>query len=191
MMADHPETMKAIFGTKFDILVEALDSDKEELMAFARSIQHPLKQFVFEPWKGMFKSLGRREEFQNLQVKYATGLFRSAVELCSEYGLWSERAVALMFDIKVQNGSISKLVKAQVLSETEGLPEELPEEQREVQKMRIVANRRAEAANPKWIEDVRARKLCCAGGGGRVHGTDYHVEEQFGIRLARFSLEHE
>jgi hypothetical protein len=49
--------------------------------------------------------------------------------------------------------------------------------------MRIVANRRAEASNPRWVEDVRARKICCANGGGRVHGIPYDLEKQFGIRL--------
>lgn len=37
--------------------------------------------------------------------------------------------------------------------------------------MSIVANRRAEAANPRWVDDVRVRKLCIARGEGTVHGT--------------------
>ena len=52
--------------------------------------------------------------------------------------------------------------------------------------MRIVANRRAEAANPAWVEDVRARKLCIANGYGVVHGIPYDLEGQFGIGLARY-----
>ncbi len=50
-------------------------------------------------------------------------------------------------------------------------------------KLRIVANRRAEAANPQWIEDVRTRKLCIANGEGTVHGRFYNLEDQFGIGL--------
>ena len=53
----------------------------------------------------------------------------------------------------------------------------------EVTKMRIVANRRADAAKPEWVEDVRARKLCCANGVGVVHGIEYDLENQFGISL--------
>ena len=49
--------------------------------------------------------------------------------------------------------------------------------------MKIVANRRAEAANPRWVEDVRTRKLCIAKGEGIVHGVRYNLEEQFGIAL--------
>jgi hypothetical protein len=189
MIDEDPETMKTIFHANNDILVEALHADKEELMTFVRSIQHPVKHFLYEPWRGMFKSLGRTEKFQNIQVEYAKGLFQLALELCPDYELWSERAAALLFDITVQNGGISNLVKAQILSDCNTLPGDLSEEELEVRKMRIVANRRAEAADPTWIEDVRARKLCCANGGGIVHGINYDLGEQFGIRLARFSLE--
>jgi len=189
MIDEDPETMNTIFHANNDILVEALHSDKEELMTFVRLIQHPVKHFLYEPWKGMFKSLGRTQKFQNIQVKYAKRLFQSALELCLDYEFWSERATALILTIKVQNGGISNLVKAQILSDCNSLPGDLSEEELGVRKMRIVANRRAEAADPPWIEDVRARKLCCANGGGIVHGINYDLGEQFGIRLARFSLE--
>jgi Putative peptidoglycan binding domain len=185
MSTAHPETMAGIFQTNYDVLLRALTADKAELMTFVRSIQHPVQHYIYEPWRGMFKSLGRTEEYQDIQRKHASRLFQSALRLCADYGLWSERAVALMFDIKVQNGSISDLVKAQILKELQGLPKDLPEADLEVQKMRIVANRRAEAANPRWVEDVRARKLCCANGGGPVHGINYDLEEQFGLRLKK------
>ncbi len=183
MINGHSEVMQSIFHESYGILLEALNSDKEEIMSFVRSIQHPVKHYIYEPWRGMFKSLGRTEEFQGLQLKYANGLYKSALKLCSEYGLWSERAVALMFDIKVQNGSISSLVKTRILNDFKNLPADLSEEELEVYKMRIIANRRAEASNPRWVEDVRARKLCCANGGGVIHGINYDLEGQFGIRL--------
>jgi hypothetical protein len=186
LIGKHAKVMKGIFGSYYKILIQAIRSDKQEVMTFARSIQHPVKHFIYEPWRGMFKSLGRIKQFQDIQVKYANSLFKSALKLRKAYKLWSERAVALMFDIKVQNGSISKLVKAQIQEEFEILPKDLGKEEQETQKMRIVANRRAEAANPRWIEDVRARKLCCANGRGIVHGTDYDLEAQFGIRLKSY-----
>lgn len=185
MIKRHPAVVKLIFQASHDVLVKALKSEKQELMAFARSIQHPVKHYVFEPWRGMFKSLGRTPESQELQVKYADRLHRAAAKLCEEYGLWSERGLALMFDIKVQNGSISNLVKARILSEIGALPKDLSKEDLEVEKMRIIANRRAEASNPRWIEDVRARKLCCANGGGLVHGINFDLAGQFGIRLQK------
>ncbi len=188
MINKHPKIIKGIFGAHHGVLLQVLKSGKEELMTFARSIQHPLKHYLYEPWGGMFKSLGRTEEFQNIQVRHADQLFKSALRLCSDYGLWTERAVALMFDIKVQNGSIGRLVKAQITQESNSLPKSLTKNELEVEKMRIVANRRAEASSPRWIEDVRARKLCCANGKGMVHGIDYDLEGQFGIRLKRYRV---
>lgn len=187
MINKYSETIKGIFQANYDVLQEALKADKQELMTFVRSIQHPVQHYLYEPWRGMFKSLGRTEEFQNIQIKYSNKLFKTAIKLCSEYGLWSERAVSLMFDITVQNGSISDLVKTQILSGFGGLPKDLSEEDLEVHRMRIIANRRAEASNPRWVEDVRARKLCCANGGGIVHGINFDLNAQFGIRLVRLS----
>lgn len=188
MIKKHPRMMREIFQKNYKTLIESLNSDKQELMAFVRSIQHPVQHYLYEPWRGMFKTLGRTGEFQKIQVEYADKLFKTAVKLSSEYDLWSERAVTLMFDIKVQNGSISNLVKTQILSDFEDLPKGLSGEELEVEKMKVVANRRAEASNPKWIEDVRARKLCCANGEGRVHGIPYDLEEQFGVRLEPHKL---
>lgn len=186
MITAHPVIIKTIFQSHYGILQQVLKSGKEELMAFARSIQHPVKHYLYEPWMGMFKSLGRTEEFQNIQVKYAGRLLKNALKYCADYGLCSERAVALMFDITVQNGSISKTVKAQIQADFERLPQDLKQDEREIEKMKIIAYRRAEAANPRWVEDVRSRKLCCAKGTGVVHGIEYDIKEQFGIRLYQF-----
>ncbi|MBI1919805.1 MAG: peptidoglycan-binding protein [Geobacter sp.] len=184
MLRDHRETAARIFGSKLPVLEEILKADQEEVMQFARSIQHPVKHFVTEPWKGMFKALGRTDEFQQIELRYAKQLFDEAVALCAEYGLWSERAVAMMFDIKVQNGSIGKVLKQRILARFADLPAGA-EEEKEVARMKVVANLRAEAANAKWVEDVRSRKLCCANGTGSVHNILYDLQEQFGIRLAR------
>ncbi|MGZ8154518.1 MAG: peptidoglycan-binding domain-containing protein [Burkholderiales bacterium] len=187
-MADkHPQVTKAIFGSHYDAFREALDASQDELMTFARSVQHPVKHTVFEPWRGLAKAMGRTPEFQQIQVTYADRGFQQALGMCRQYELWSERAVALMFDIVTQNGSISRITRAQILSEIATLPRSLSETDAELRRMEIVANRRAEAALPRWIDDVRRRKLCIAGGGGVVHGIEYDIEEQFGIRLARYA----
>lgn len=185
MIEQHPDIVQSIFREQQDVLTAALNSGKRELMSFAASIQHPVRHTVNEPWRGMFKSLGRTGEFQAIEQKYAGALYRAAVELCADYGLWSQRATALMFDIKVQNGSIRDLTRARILADFASLAPDLPREAQEVEKMKIVANRRAEAANPRWVEDVRARKLCIAKGEGVVHGVRYNLEEQFGIALTK------
>lgn len=183
MIKRYPKVIKGAFQENYDTVVAAINSDKDELMTFSRSIQHPVKHYLYEPWKGMFKALGRTEEFQGVQVKYASALYKSGLKLCREYGLWSARAAALMFDIKVQNGSISELVKARILSEFQGIRTDQTREKIETQKMCIIANLRAEAAKKEWIEDVRARKLCIANGGGVVHGVNYDIAGQFGVGM--------
>jgi hypothetical protein len=134
---------------------------------------------VNEPWRGMMRQLGRTPEFQRVQAAHARKVHTNAVKMCKEYGLTTERGVALMFDICVQNGSISPVVKAQIMADIAGLRD--PSDQ--VARMRIIANRRAAAARPEFVNDVRTRKLTIAEGEGVVHGIPYNLEEQFGIRL--------
>jgi hypothetical protein len=185
MFTDYPERSRSLFQDRFDLILTKLNSEKSDLMAFARSIQHPTKHFLHEPWRGMFKSLGRSDEFQRIEVEAANTLYKAARHLCEDYALWSERAVALMFDIKVQNGSINNTVKGQILADFQNLSSTAGEEESEVGRLRIVANRRADAAKARWREDVRARKLCIANGTGAVHGISHDLEEQFGIGLRR------
>jgi hypothetical protein len=88
-----------------------------------------------------------------------------------------------MFDISVQNGSISSATEAIIRQDFAAFPNDLSPMDLEVAKMRSIANRRAEAANPKFIEDVRVRKLTIANGQGTVHGVTRNLEQDFGIRL--------
>jgi hypothetical protein len=188
MCTNHGELARSTFCDRYDQLLAVLNAPKSEQLAFARSIQDPNRKTVLEPWRGMFKTLGRTEEFQRIEVDAANALYRAARQLCQDYGLWSERGVALMFDIKTQNGSIGSTVKTQILDDFLQLTPSLSEEEQETAKLRIIANRRAEAANLKWVEDVRERKLCIANGSGAVHGITYDLEGQFGIGLRRAVL---
>jgi len=178
----HSEAVDEVFHENARVLREMLRSERREQLDWSRTIQDPRKH-LFEPWRGQFKTLGRLEEFQDIEVAAARGLFAQARALCSEFAVSSRRALALMFDIKVQNGSIQPLVKAQIESDFARLPGSLQGAELEVARLRIVANRRAEASNPRWIEDVRRRKLTIANGKGVVHGMPFDLERQFGIDL--------
>lgn len=180
---EHGELARTIFHDRFEQLTGMLTVAKADQLAIARAIQHPNRKTVMEPWRGMLKSLGRTGEFQQIETDAANALYRDAGQLCADYGLWSERGVALMFDIKAQNGTIGAVVKAGILAAFQKLPDGMSDEETEMAKLRIIANRRAEAVNRKWVEDVRARKLCIANGRGSVHGIPYDLEGQFGIGL--------
>ena len=186
MDAKHPDRLQEIFHDHYPALRAMLQGERKEQLAWARSIQDPRKFVLFEPWRGLFKTLGRTEEFQAIEVAAADALYQKALALCKTYHVASERAVALMFDIKTQNGSISPSVKAlieQGFSRLGGGGGDA--EMREVARLRIIANRRAEAAAARWVEDVRKRKLCIANGKGVVHRNALNLETQFGITLAR------
>lgn len=184
LLSDHQEVMETAFDTHLPELTAALAGGKAAVLAFARSIQDPVRRAVEEPWRGMFRALGRTPECQAAQTEAAGAYARKGRSLASTYGLWSERGYALMFDIAVQNGDIGSAARTRILDGFAALPAGLPEDERELQKMRIVANRRAEAASAKFVEDVRRRKLCIANGAGVVHGIAYDLAAQFGIRLA-------
>jgi hypothetical protein len=185
MAAQHADTMRTIFQDRYQELIDALNSPQVELMNFARSIQDPVKYFLYEPWRGMFRALGRSDEFQQIELHHAAQKYQAALGMTRTYSLGSERAVALMFDIATQNGSIRDKTGARIREGYGALDTSLPGDNVEVARMQVVANCVAEASLPRWTEDVRRRKLCIANGRGVVHGTDYDIEAQFGIRLAR------
>ncbi|MDQ2695782.1 MAG: peptidoglycan-binding protein [Pseudomonadota bacterium] len=180
MDRQHPDVVGEIFDEFSDELRAVLASDFDEQMNWARSIQDQRRR-VAEPWRGMLKTLGRRAEFQAIQVAAADDLFQQALGLCRSYGLRSQRAVALLFDIKVQNGGIKQHVEAQIRQDFRALGRR--GEADETPRLVIIAERRAAAANPRWVNDVRQRKLAIATGRGLVHGQRYHLEAQYGIGL--------
>ena len=185
MFANHQDIASIIFAENLGRVQQAINGGKEAALSFAASIQNQTKHTIADPWKQMFRDLGLTPEFQAIEVKGAAAYYQRGVRLCQDYGLWSERGRALMFDICVQNGSIADSVKALILADFGKLPQSASPEETELAKMQIVANRRAEAANPKFIEDVRRRKLCIAEGKGVVHGISYDLAAQFGLGLRK------
>ena len=179
MFQQHPATCRDIFHENFEILQALGDSTREEQVAFARSIQNRANFRVNEPWRGMLKQLGRTMEFQDVQAAHASKIYVKALAMCRQYGLTTERGAALMFDICVQNGSISPVVKAMIEADFTALTD--PSDQ--VARMQSIANRRAAAARAEFVDDVRVRKLTIAEGTGTVHGIHYDVEEQFSLGL--------
>jgi len=181
MLALHPSVIGSIFQDDLPTLTNTLALAIPDQLAWARSIQSE-SFHLNEPWNGMFRALGRTPEFQAIETAHVAKTSAVAGELCARYQLTTERAHALMFDIVTQNGSIPDAVEAQILSDYAAIPDGDPAAV-EVARLRVIANRRAEAARPQYVEEVRTRKLCIANGGGTVHGLHYQLEEQFGIGL--------
>jgi hypothetical protein len=176
----HPTVIDAVFGPQAVELRTMLSSPREKQLAWARSIQNP-RSMIAEPWRGLFKTLGRCDECQDAQVQMARSMYEEALAWCRTFGVSTERAVALMFDIRVQNGSIREATRALIVRDFQTLDRRHPDH--EVERLRVIANRRAEAADPRWVDDVRTRKLTIANGVGTVHGAHVDLEAQYGIGL--------
>ncbi len=183
MFTEYPDVVRGIFHEYYDTLSHLASAAINDQLTFARAIQ--TKGNLQEPWQGMLITLGRTAEYQKVQCQHACKVFQQAVAMCGEYGLQSERALALMFDIATQGGSIPSLVKAQIMADFTQLPANAA--QNEVAKLCSVANRRAAASSPQFVDDVRTRKLTIANGTGTVHGIYYDLEDMFGLTLNPFA----
>lgn len=180
------QTFSKILGDGAKIINQLIEERNiEDALAFAREIQHPTKKYVKEPWRSRFKSLGAVRKFQDVQVKWLEPRFKKSISLADEYGLKSERALALFFDINIQNGTVRRRDAIQIKSEFERLKKAKGRSPNEVEYMTIIANKVSESAPARWVEDVRSRKLAIAKGKGPVHGVNYDLDE-FGITLRDF-----
>ncbi len=183
MLNNQEAVMSGIFHDHLPEVRSMLETARAAQLTWVRGIQDPVRHQIFEPWRGMFRALGRTSEFQAIQVEHAAAIHAAALQLCARFGVSSERALALMFDIRVQNYSISAATEAVIRADFAAIPATATPPNIEVAKLRSIANRRAEAAGSKYAEDVRTRKLTIANGAGTVHGVTYDLERQFGIGL--------
>lgn len=172
MIAGHP----VAFGSHLAELTAILASPRVKQLEWARSLQDA-RLHVAEPWKSLFAGLGATKEFQAIEVARVENTGLTANVLCQRFGVASERAHALMFDIVTQNGSISDNVEALIRADYLKVGGD------EAGRLRAIANRRAEASKKAFVEDVRMRKLCIANGEGTVHGIHYDLEKQFSLTL--------
>lgn len=180
MVANHQAVIADVFGADFAELQRMLAmTAKADQVTWAVGIQ-TAKFSVNQPWRDYFAALGQTAEYQAIQGDAAAAVYQKGLGFCRQFGLKSERAAALMFDIVTQNGSINSTVAAQIDADFAKLP---AGETDETPKLVIVANRRAEASNPRWVENVRARKLVIANGGGIANGMTYDLAKSYAITL--------
>lgn len=182
MIAAHTDAMTGVFQSKLDDIRTMLASPLAAQLAWARGIQDPAHHTILEPWKGMLMALGHTLEFQAIEVGHAVSYYAGGLQLCARFGVSTERAVALMFDIRVQNGSIGAATEADIRTDFAAIPDGTAPLDAEIAKLRSIANRRADASG-RFAADVRDRKLTIANGTGTVHGLSYDLERQYGIRL--------
>lgn len=183
MLQNHPEVMTDIFQENLPSFSNMLSLTRQQQLAWWIAIQSPDKADLFEPWRGYLLALGGTSPFQQIQMDHSKAIYSDALLLAGEYDLHTERGLALMFDICVQNGGIGPGAKEQIAADFASSPQSADLLEGEVSKLRIIANRVAESSRQQYVEDVRTRKLAIANGVGTVHGMTYDLASQYAIGL--------
>ncbi|MED0962363.1 peptidoglycan-binding protein [Bacillus cereus] len=180
LINNHPAVARGAFTNQADYdfwqnLI--LGNVYEDLKTFGKKITDPTnKHKVIEPWKTYFMNLGRAQETQDRQVQSAEGYYDLAEIWKNELGLWSRRGYALLFDIAVQSGEIDQATLDLIKADFQKFSPILSREQLETEKMRIIANHRADAVSSRWQASYRERKLAIANGSGYVYGGDLFMD---------------
>lgn len=179
-----PGMMSIVFGPSLEELTTILHQPASLQVDWGRSISiGPSLAQVAQPWRGLFKALGRTKEFQTIEMEAVAKDVAAARSMMQRFVVKSERALALMFDIATQDGVINDTVAAAIRHDYAQMDSGLSPDELEVVRLVSIANRRADAAKPQWRDDVRRRKLTIANGKGEVHGNFYDLEAQYGITL--------
>ena len=167
---NNPEIIRSSFGSKTDELIEILTASRRSQKAWAESISEPPKNYrVIEPWRSSFMALGQSPAVQAVQLRHAeTRYFVPAMRLRADLALEEELGAALCFDIQVQNGGLRSQAKRRI----ETFREEHSEADEQTFRT-VIADAVADAALPRFREDVRARKRTMAAGEGTVHQAAY------------------
>ena len=127
---------------------------------------------VKEPWKTYFRNLGVSNESQLRQQQEVDVIYHpNALKWFKDFGLWTRRGYALMFDISVQNGSINPLdvnqqpidVMGRIFARFAALNTTgLTAEQIETEKMKIIVDERAKEVSSTWRLSYTERKSSIA-----------------------------
>ncbi|MGH7964985.1 MAG: hypothetical protein ACRERD_24750 [Candidatus Binatia bacterium] len=173
---------RAIMEDGADFMKELLAAPCDEAPALAQRVMLDGEGDVKESWISRFRALGHEPAFQEVQLSYLLPHVQKAYALAEKFGFHSERAVALFFDILIQNGSIPRSVWAQYEHDKQEAERSLGRALDEEERMAILAHRQAESADPQWVKTVRARKLTIACGAGSVNGISYDLDA-LGIKL--------
>ena len=177
-----PEAIPRAMGTHSAALLRRALTAPDRGESWLASIQSQNPRKLLPGWRANFSDLGYDLNAQAAQTRAAEAKFVRARRMCAEYGVTSERALAMMFDIVVQHGSISPVVRRIILSDFKFLP---PGD--EPGRLLVVGQRRAEVCKKEWVAAVKARRRGIALGEGEIHNSSVHLERDFGISLRPYA----
>lgn len=167
----HPQVFRAAFGGLEADLVRMLDADGGTKERWCNRISvGPRRHAVLPEWAAAFRRLGEAPEAQAVQLRYADAYWRIALRDADRFGLRTELGLGLCFDVAVQNGGIDGAEEDRIRRR---LHARAPKGEQDVRV--AIAHEVAENSRPRYVEDVRSRKLAFATGMGAVHGARYNL----------------
>ena len=169
-----PGAIEDAFGSLATDWLDILKAPKTRQRAWANSVSTGANKVrLQQPWAEAFHRLGLNPEAQKAQNHLAREIYWKAAEgIIRKERLEGELGACLAFDIAVQNGSIDSIDRKhlnRLLAETGPV-------RGEAYRL-IVAEAMALGCKPQYQEDVRSRKKTIATGRGRVHMTNYNLED--------------
>lgn len=187
MFANHDGLMKDIFKDNYQTLKDISQPiSTNTQVEWGDSITDKNNnRLIISPWREQLSTMGKTKECQEYQIEAAERYFIQAEKLFKELELYSERGYALCFDIAVQNWTISKQTMKIISNASILISRDLPIEVHEIEKMKIIAEKRSQSASldhkakdPYWKQkDVLSRKMCIATGSGNVHGIYINLDD--------------
>jgi len=174
--AADPTLVPRAFGDRAGQLLALMRAARPEQTAFAEANTVMPGSGLAEPWKSGFAAFGALPAVQSEQMALVqTEYLDHAIHTARGLGLTSELALALCFDIHVQDGGIKDAAMASIQAQRTA-------SMGEAQLLPIIARAVGNAARPAFAADVLSRKLTIATGQGTVHSTPY-VLDNWGLRV--------
>lgn len=170
--SSHAAVFSAAFGDLEPRIGEVLGSSHADQIRFANSISiGSSKVRILDVWAKAFEALGNDPAVQMIQLQRTQKFFDIAARDVQRFNLQNELGLALCFDTAVQNGGIDATERVRINNK---IAQNHPTTQQDLRI--IIANVVAENSLPRFIEDVRNRKLTLATATGTVHGSRFAVK---------------
>jgi hypothetical protein len=183
----HPERLAAIFGSAAPALQQMLEQPRPQQLAWARGINdysNPRRPQIRAPWAGYFRQLADEPAFQAIQLRHVRPRMQRAAHYAREFGLHSERGLALMFDLVTQHGAAWPRVRERqelIQQRRAAFEQQMGRAPGEHELLAIIAEVVIDTVAPRWREAVRRRRQTLISGRGVVHGHSFALARDFGL----------
>lgn len=168
---NHPALLDNAFGSLASELRAMLAVSLAEQMLWARSLSLGSERYkIRAEWAAAFEMLGDFPAVQGIQMARVKKYWAIALHDFKQFGLKTERGLALCFDVAVQNGGVDAGEREDIAWALQNKPG-LAERDRLV----VIGDVVADHSSAKWREAVYRRKNTIAMGVGTVNGSVYEL----------------